>query len=323
MASVSWRTSLSLPAKAAGSLLVAYLIWTHVDLAAARESFAAASPPALALAFASFLVVPVLGGLRWWAALRGLGERGRLGEITAQFSVATVVAQVLPSIAGDGMRIWLAARRGRALRVAVQSVLVERVLTLLALLALALVTAPLLAARTGERAPIWLCAALLAAGAAGLGVVMLADVLPNLAAGSRLARHLRETSATTRALVLSRWGAGLAGLGVISNLNFVLAAVLLGQALGLRASALDFLAVMPVVTLATILPISLGGWGVREGALILLLGRVGVPAADALALSLAYGGFGVLCGLPGAIVWGLLGRGREPVAPPPAALTCP
>jgi uncharacterized membrane protein YbhN (UPF0104 family) len=304
---LSWRAALGFAAKAAISALILWLVAKRFDLTGVRASFDAASRPLLTAAFAAFLLIPVLGGLRWWIVLRGLGARTRLFEITAIFSAANVVGQILPSIAGDGFRVWLTVRRGHPLGVAVQSVFLERVFMVLALLTLALATAPLLAAHTGQPAAVWLFAALLAAGLCGLGVLMWADRLAAFV-DARPLRPLARAAAQTRAMVLSRWGVWTAVASVAGNLTFALAAMMLGRALGVAATPLDFLAIMPAVTLATTLPLSLGGWGVREGAFVLLLGHVGVPAADALTLSLLYGVGGVLCGLPGMLAWALEGR---------------
>jgi uncharacterized membrane protein YbhN (UPF0104 family) len=59
------------------------------------------------------------------------------------------------------------------------------------------------------------------------------------------------------------------------------------RALGLSIAAWQLWLCLPMITLVTMLPISLGGFGVREGSYILLFGFTGVPAADALILSLA------------------------------------
>jgi len=304
----AWRTAAGIAAKLGVTGLALWLIGARVDLAGVRASLAAASIPALGLAFAAFLLSPLLGGQRWWAVLRGLGARDGVAEITALFSAGTVVAQLLPSVAGDGFRMWQTVRRGHPLGLAVRSVLLERVFMVLALLALALATAPLLAARTGYTGAVWLCAALFAAGLAGLALLATADLLPAPLLRVRALRPLTEGAAATRGLLLSRWGVATALVSILSNLAFALAAMLLGHALGLAATPSDFLAIMPAVTLATTLPLSFGGWGVREGLLILLLGRVGVPASDALALSLLYGAASLLCGLPGLLIWALEGR---------------
>jgi uncharacterized membrane protein YbhN (UPF0104 family) len=47
-----------------------------------------------------------------------------------------------------------------------------------------------------------------------------------------------------------------------------------------------FLAVFPIVYILTVLPISLGGLGVREGVFVYLLTRAGIQASDAVMVSL-------------------------------------
>ncbi len=319
------RRWIGMAAKLALSAIVLAAIVSRVDMAGIGHSLAGASASGLALAGAAFLAMPLLGGVRWWVALRGIGEAGRLGALTVWFSTATVAAQVAPSVAGDAVRIWLAARRGHALGPTIQSVFLDRVFLVLSLLVLALAGAPLLQARTGETAPVWICTALLLAGLGGLGALMAADRIDFGLSRLRPWAAIMAAAPTTRGLVLSHWGAGLALGSLLSNLNFALAGFLLARALGLPTTLSDFLAFIPMVTLAVTLPISFGGWGVREGLLVMLLGRVGVPASDALALSLLFGAGNMLCGMPGLAAWLLEGRlaARAPavvpaVAAPPA-----
>jgi glycosyltransferase 2 family protein len=58
--------------------------------------------------------------------------------------------------------------------------------------------------------------------------------------------------------------------------------------------------------LAHILPISIGGWGVREAAAVALLGMTGVDATSALLVSIMFGVLLVLATLPGALFWLML-----------------
>jgi hypothetical protein len=61
-------------------------------------------------------------------------------------------------------------------------------------------------------------------------------------------------------------------------------------------------AIGPVLLLAHILPISIGGWGVREAAAVALLGMTGVDATSALLVSIMFGVRLVLATLPGRVV---------------------
>jgi integral membrane sensor domain MASE1 len=80
----------------------------------------------------------------------------------------------------------------------------------------------------------------------------------------------------------------------------------LGEAVGI-------LLLVPVVLTVTAVPISLAGWGVREGAAIFLFGLVGMEEHDALAISLCYGLLAAVTSLPGGIVW-LVTRERDRAA---------
>jgi len=60
---------------------------------------------------------------------------------------------------------------------------------------------------------------------------------------------------------------------------------------------------MPPVAIFQLLPVSLGGWGVREAALVIFLGALGIPGETALAASLCIGLSQILVGLPGGLIW--------------------
>ncbi len=303
-------------AKTAISLAAVWLILRRMDVGDVWSSLAAASPSGLLLAFAAFLLIPLMGGLRWWMALRGIGSLARAGELLLFFSVACVIGQVLPMLVGDGVRVLLATRQGYLLRPATQSVLLERVSMLLTLLVLCCATAPAFVSRNGQPGYTALAGGLLACGLAGCAALLVADRAPPFMTRLRHWEVLSSAAAAARCLVTSLWGAGLAACSLLSNLNFTLCAFLLARALGIPVTFWDMLLVMPAVILAATLPVSFGGWGVREGALVLLLGRCGVPAGQALALSLLFGGFSLLCGLPGLVVWAC---GARRTAQTPAA----
>ena len=54
--------------------------------------------------------------------------------------------------------------------------------------------------------------------------------------------------------------------------------------------------------LALAIPISVAGWGVREGTMVVALGQAGVLPADVLALSVAFGLIYMLAGIPGGLL---------------------
>ena len=78
---------------------------------------------------------------------------------------------------------------------------------------------------------------------------------------------------------------------------------------------------LPVVTcfffgglsvLASVLPISMAGWGVREGTMVALFGLVDIPPAQAMTVSVTFGMLMVLTSLPAGLLWlRSAGRGQQ------------
>lgn len=62
-------------------------------------------------------------------------------------------------------------------------------------------------------------------------------------------------------------------------------------------------AMVPFIFLAASVPISLAGWGIREGAMVYGLGLANVGASTALAVSITLGFHLLLIGVAGAAVW--------------------
>jgi len=82
----------------------------------------------------------------------------------------------------------------------------------------------------------------------------------------------------------------------------------LATGMGLAINPLFFVSVMPAVAFISALPISVGGWGVREGVMVAGLSIFSVPADSAMALSVSYGLSGLLVALLLGAVLALMGK---------------
>jgi len=78
---------------------------------------------------------------------------------------------------------------------------------------------------------------------------------------------------------------------------------MIAAAYGADIPARALFVLTPPVILSLALPISLGGWGVREAAMIAALGTIGVPADVALKISLMFGLLTNLVHLPALGIW--------------------
>jgi hypothetical protein len=78
---------------------------------------------------------------------------------------------------------------------------------------------------------------------------------------------------------------------------------ILAAGLGVEVPLAKMFAVMPLVAVLSSVPVSLGGWGVREGSMVLGFSMLGVGAEDTLAVSILYGLSGILVALALAAIF--------------------
>lgn len=90
--------------------------------------------------------------------------------------------------------------------------------------------------------------------------------------------------------------------------GFVLLNAWIGREIGIGVPLAVWFLAWPLAKLAGLLPISLGGLGVRDAALAALLVPVGVPAAHGVVASLLWSTVMIAGGLFGGLVWWLLSR---------------
>lgn len=113
--------------------------------------------------------------------------------------------------------------------------------------------------------------------------------------------RIREFSATYR-LFISQWPRTLLGiaLSVLGFFTYFLTFYCAARAFQVQIPLPNFFAIMPTIDLIASLPVSIGGFGVREHLFTVLLGELAsVPAAQAVLISLG----GTLL----TMVWGLGG----------------
>ncbi len=243
--------------------------------------------------------------LRWGAVLHALGLHLPARGVLALTHVGMAFSQALPTtVGGDAVRMWLAHRKGLGPGPAVTSVALERLVTLLALVLLVALAQPVLLPALNDARGIVLVRLIAVAGVAGVALVCVLDRLPAAWRRFRAVQGLVGLAAGARRLFLHPGRAALVlGVSVLGFVNLSLLAWALGRGLAAGVSAADCLVLVPPVILVSNAPVSIAGWGVREGAMVAALGMVGTPAPVALLLSLLYGAVTVLAALPGGLVW--------------------
>ncbi len=278
---------------------ILWFVLRQVDISALRANFAAMNWLLLAAGLLQMLIIPFLGGVRWKLVLVAMRAQGHTWPLSRLFWISMLFGQVLPStVGGDVVRVFMMWRSGTSLRIAFNSVALERASMLLTLVAFVALQLPFLASRVVVAQLAWITPLLLLGGIIGLIVLMSADRFMKYLPDLRVVRAVAGLSADARRVYLSGSSWRLLAVCVITLLNLCLAAWWMGLSLGLPLSLADYLVFIPVITVVTLVPVSVGGWGVREGALVALLGLVNVPSHMALAFSVLFGFSGILASLP-------------------------
>jgi glycosyltransferase 2 family protein len=248
----------------------------------------------------------LLTGWRWALIARVIGAPLAIEPALRLTLVGHFFSQTLPSaIGGDAVRGFLAAREGMPGTKAASSVIIDRGTALVLMVVLIGVLLPLFFARVPD--PAWRTGVsiLVAASIGGLAVFLLIGER----AATLLGRHRFTAPFATLARELRRVLVGapeskiILITAIIVHLLVATGAYTIAQGLGIAISLVDCWVMIPPVVLLTTLPISIAGWGVREGATVALLGFVGVTPADALATSVAFGLVLIVVGIPGGVLW--------------------
>jgi uncharacterized membrane protein YbhN (UPF0104 family) len=241
---------------------------------------------------------------RWQQILRALGATsGMVSALAVTFMGCFFGAFLFGPTGGDVARAVLAPARSLNRRGIVHSVLFER---LASMIGLGLAAVPVVAFGTAMIAhglPIMVALAMVPLPFLAIAAIAgLAEVFRNRAGMPFDA--LRELDAARRRLmgVWPRFALAVA-IATIGQLLVAVEAWCLAQSQHLGVSLVDFAILMPAVMLLVALPISAGGWGVREGAIVASLALVGVGTAPALLLSIELGLIGTLVSLPGGVIW--------------------
>ena len=293
------------------------LIWyllKDIDGAAAQARLQDADPLLLMLAVAVFYLQLLIGAFRWQAVNQAIGAALSFTQAVRIFFIGMFFNQALPGgTGGDAVRVYLVYKGGLELRPALNGVMLERVAAVVALILLVDLAQPFLQMRIDPEAANWsLTSALFLTVAAvgGLALIMSVDRFFQGYLKYRIIRGLSYLSTDTRRVFLNlRNALTVTAWGLVGNVNFSICVYIMAQSLGLDISVWDCLMLVPPVLLIVAIPISVGGWGVRETAMVAAFGLVGVPDEGALVLSILVGLVGLAIALPGGLVW-LLSRER-------------
>ncbi len=298
-------------AKLAVSVLLIWLIATNFEIGDVADRFTRINYWHVLSAFTVFLILVVNNTARWYVVLSAIHADLKFLTAMKILYIGYFFNQTLPSaVGGDAVRMYLTRKEGASLQGAINGVMLERVATVSGLILLVVATQPLLLARVGDSPAKYVFPGMAAAAVLGICMLMLLDRFPEHLRQWKIIRGIGHLAADTKKLFLSPYHAAKAiGLGVTGNIMIAFMAYSCGLALGVQVSILDCLVLIPPVTLIMTLPISIAGWGVREGAMVAAFAFVGVAEGDAFVMSIMFGLVNIFFVIPGGLIW-LIGGNR-------------
>jgi uncharacterized membrane protein YbhN (UPF0104 family) len=263
------------------------------------EAFLGISRQTWAAAFLMFLLSQLLAATRWCILARALDFAGRWSAYLKFYFVGMYFNLFLPSSVGGDVFRALFICQGKPLRLrAAYSVVADRLLGLTAMFMLGAAAV----SAWGDLLPLRFETMLIASG---LIAVALIAVLPFIhKTVSRVWSEIGERLS----IILVFWhrpASLFSALGISLALQALGTGTIciLANAMELSPPAAFYFAAFPLVALATLLPISFNGIGIREGGFVYFLGLKGVPVEKALTLSLSFFAIQVVTSLLGGLIY--------------------
>jgi len=314
--------------KAAGStgirliVTAAILLYlaTRIDMGDAARAVVSVDPWYLTAVLGLVALDRSVMILRWVLLLRGSGLDVPVRDAARIFLVSSFVGSFLPAgVGADAARAYGLSRTHTEPSEALASVAVDRVLGILSLMAMAAFGATMLtsqhdasAAALGRGGSLAIGVAVLIAACIGVfwADAILRAVTPrHLHDGAIARRILRVTDAVSRYRRHRGVLVHVMFWSIVVQLLRITQAYLLGLGLGIAVPFRYYLFFMPIGLLMLLLPISISGFGLPQGAIVWLLRPLGVADERSFALSTLIVLTGLAGNLPGLVLW--LGQRRD------------
>ena len=289
--------------------VTAAILWwlsSRIDMRAAAAAVATVSLPRVLAVLALVALDRMVMIWRWVLLLRAADVPVSTRDAARLFLVSSFVGSFLPAgVGGDAARAWGLSQITAKLGDALASVVVDRVLGVLALAAMGAIGLAVSAsgnatARVGG-----------AVGVVGLACVaafwsdaLLRWAVPSHRHDGPVARRLlRLADAVARYRDHRGALASVMAWSLVVQLLRITQAYVLGLALGMHVPFTYYLLFMPLGLLMLLLPISVSGFGVPQGVIVWLLRPMGVPDTLSFALSTLIVLTGLAGNLPGLVLW--------------------
>jgi uncharacterized membrane protein YbhN (UPF0104 family) len=287
-----------------------FLLW-QIGLGETIAVLRSADLRLLLAALVLFLVSLIIRAGRWAVLLWALKLRVSFKRLVYLYFVGTFFNSFLPSGFGGDVARAVELTQDTPPPAAVGTVLVDRMTGLLVLLMLGLIALPFSIAHL----PFWLVWLLIAVAGGGLagGALILEGRWLRRATAWLPDRLSLAGSGALGRIYAAVSGCGWRAIGqalaisLVFNLINILINFLCGRAVGIDLSLGYFFVTAPLISISLMIPVSIGGIGVRDWVVVALFDPVGVSSNTAASMSLSLYAVSAAAGLVGGLLYGIQG----------------
>jgi hypothetical protein len=283
-------------------LLIFYFIGRTVDVGLLLRQVQTLAVGPLLAAILLTLFMQIMLSARWRLILMTQNRHVSLAAVLAYNLVGQFYSQFLPSsLSGDVVRAFYLGRAQDGKVVVYSSAFVDRIISLgvngfISLIALLYAPDVLAMFNLSQEAALRILLILVVAGIVGVALLIII---------TRWQRQLPSILNRLKDILMnySQHPLSMAAAVMLSAVYFLIwtaSLFCLAQAVGLRDLPLPTLIlILAAVNVAQFVPLSINGWGVREGTLISLLSLYQVPTEQAVLFSLLVAGMGLMLAVIG------------------------
>jgi len=253
----------------------------------------------------------LISAVRWQILVKAQGDTVPLPFLVKSYLVGNFFNTILPSrIGGDVVRIWDGSRYSKTLLKSSAIILVERLTGIIILLLFAFGSA-LFRLDMAQKVPvIWVS---LIIGFSGLGAILLfftpliEKIINKIPSKGFLKKIIQKTIEFRSTIIFYKTKKTALFKAFIwaflLQANVILHFFLIGKALHLDIKFIDYLVFIPIVMIIQLIPITINGLGLREGAYIEIFEFYGIAPESAFSFALIDVAFMLIIGVIGAIIY--------------------
>src|SRR5437899_1277214 len=221
------------------------------------------------IAAATFMAgLAALPAQRWKLLVQLGGREFSTATLYRLVMIGNFLGQAMPTIGADGVRAWYLYRHGIPLSAAINSVLLDRLSALAALLLLAFLTLPWLWRIVPSQVAWWTICLLLFAAMGALVLLIGIARLPKAWRRWRIVAAVQLLAASSSAVMRSPPVLlQVIGLSLTVHILVAMCVYALARAVHVPAGLFECILLIALVMLVATIPVGIAGWGLREGAM--------------------------------------------------------